>query len=544
MLHQNFRSRPIVRRLAAACGATVRRLSLLLCLGLPAAALAETVRIETPLGSFDVELFEEEAPKTVENFLNYVRDGDYENAFFHRSVPGFVLQGGGFTFMDGEIDNVPAAPVENEFNQSNLRGTLAMAKIGGDPDSATSQWFVNLADNSDNLDTQNGGFTVFGRVLGDGMEVVDAIASLQRWRFSPPFDNWPLIDYQNQGPVEAENIVFTDISLLETARTEIDVTGVIDVSGDAVPDVGYLTSQVQPKVSYYSGATGKRVRTVKYLGMAWTGVAAATLADANADGVARDPAVAVLASRSNPGRHTVEIRRSRTGKLLTRIDFMGAATQVLDVAVIDDSNGDGVTDDAVIAVLGFNPNRPSKEQIRVQVRRFSDGGVVKDYFFFNENWTPVALEGVQRQGRSPLLAVLGNNKKNGNNVVQARALENGTLQPNVKFLNTKWLVRDLAVLTDTNGDGNAKDPSYLVLGNQKNTGGNRVQTRRVSNGNFIKNVAVNGPKWEADRVTSVGDISGNLAEEVGTLAKNRDNGNVNILVKDYADGTTTVKVVP
>jgi hypothetical protein len=178
------------------------------------------------------------------------------------------------------------------------------------------------------------------------------------------------------------------------------------------------------------------------------------------------------------------------------------------------------------------------------VRRFSDGSVVNNYFFFNENWTPVALEGVQRPGRSPLIAVLGNNKNNGNNVVQARALKNGTLQPNVTFLNTDWLVRDLAVLTDTNGDGNAKDPSYLVLGNQKNTGGNRVQTRRVSNGNFIRNVAVNGPKWEAYRLMRVDDISGNLAEEVGTLAKNRDNGNINVLVKDYADGTTTVKVVP
>ncbi len=113
----------------------------------------------------EIDLFEEETPETVANFLNYVNDGDYANTFIHRSVAGFVIQGGGFTFIDGERQSVPTdPPVVNEPGISNLRGTIAMAKLSGDPNSATSQWFINLADNAENLDGQNGGFTVFGQV--------------------------------------------------------------------------------------------------------------------------------------------------------------------------------------------------------------------------------------------------------------------------------------------------------------------------------------------------------------------------------------------
>lgn len=176
------------------------------------AAVATTVTVETPLGSFNVRLYDDIAPDTVANFLNYVNDGDYDGTFIHRSIPGFVIQGGGF-FFDGEeaqaIETDP--PIANEFSESNVRGTIAMAKRADDPDSATSQWFINLVNNPD-LDTQNGGFTVFGEVIGDGMQVVDAIAALQRFNFGPPFDSLPLIDFDGQ-TVVAENFVTTQISV-------------------------------------------------------------------------------------------------------------------------------------------------------------------------------------------------------------------------------------------------------------------------------------------------------------------------------------------
>ncbi len=187
---------------------------------LPGVSRATTVvTMETTLGNINIELYDSAAPLTVVNFLNYVQDGDYVNSFIHRSVPGFVIQGGGFQY-DANLDafsSVPTdAPVANEFSLSNVRGTLAMAKVGGDPNSATSQWFFNLSDNSANLDYQNGGFTVFGQVLGNGMDIVDAIAALPLYNMTginPAFANVPLDGYTGTFNPANQLVQITNVSV-------------------------------------------------------------------------------------------------------------------------------------------------------------------------------------------------------------------------------------------------------------------------------------------------------------------------------------------
>lgn len=195
----------ILARMLLTCGG-------LLLSGLAPPAQAADIRLRTPLGDLELDLLEQEAPNTVANFLSYVRDGDFENVFFHRSVPGFIIQSGGYTFTDGTAVPVPAdPPVVNEFGRSNTRGTVAMAKVGGDPNSATSGWFINLADNSENLDNQNGGFTVFAVVVGNGMAVADQIAALPVWDAGSPFNEIPLIGYQS-GSITAQQIVFVSVA--------------------------------------------------------------------------------------------------------------------------------------------------------------------------------------------------------------------------------------------------------------------------------------------------------------------------------------------
>ena len=142
------------------------------------------VVLHTNQGDIGIDLYAAETPITVDNFLNYVNDGDYDNAVFHRSVPGFIIQAGGFSTTSEMLQgSAPEAiptdpPILNEPGISNVRATVAMAKVGGDPHSATSQFFVNLKDNAflDHSD-RDFGYAVFGRV-SDGMEIVDAIAGV------------------------------------------------------------------------------------------------------------------------------------------------------------------------------------------------------------------------------------------------------------------------------------------------------------------------------------------------------------------------------
>jgi peptidyl-prolyl cis-trans isomerase A (cyclophilin A) len=162
-------------------------------------------------GVINVLLFDQAqtgAPLTVQNFINYASGGDYINSIIHRSVKDFIIQGGGFIINNLNVGNVPAdPPVNNEFSvdRSNLRGTIAMAKLGGNPNSATNQWFFNLNNNAANLDNQNGGFTVFGQVLSQtDLNVIDAIAALPVSNLSnvnPAFNTLPVIS----SPIDSDD---------------------------------------------------------------------------------------------------------------------------------------------------------------------------------------------------------------------------------------------------------------------------------------------------------------------------------------------------
>lgn len=136
---------------------------------------ATQVVIDTNRGRFVVELFDKEAPETVANFLRYVDKGHYNGTIFHRVIPNFMIQGGGFTkeFTQRKTDK----PIKNEAKEElkNVRGTLAMARLSA-PDSATSQFFINTNDNP-SLDWRkfNMGYAVFGKVV-QGMEIADEIS--------------------------------------------------------------------------------------------------------------------------------------------------------------------------------------------------------------------------------------------------------------------------------------------------------------------------------------------------------------------------------
>ena len=174
---------------------------------------ATYVDFATSFGDIVIQLFNDDAPLTVQNFLGYAQaapGAGYKGSFFHRLVPGFVLQGGGYDYANGTVSAIMTGPpVVNEFSakHSNVQGTVAMAKVGGDPNSATDQFFVNLGDNSANLNAQNGGFTVFGQVTADSFPVVQAIAALPTANAGSPFDALPVQGTVANGQVAASNLV-------------------------------------------------------------------------------------------------------------------------------------------------------------------------------------------------------------------------------------------------------------------------------------------------------------------------------------------------
>jgi cyclophilin family peptidyl-prolyl cis-trans isomerase len=236
------------------------------------------VRFDTNLGNIDVQLFPGDAPKTVANFLRYVNSGRYFDTLFHRSVPGFVIQGGGFFPSSPNFDPIslfPAIPGEalpppNTVN-SNTRGTIAMALSAG-PGTATSQWFFNESDNNaailDGTTPDGGPFTVFGKVANSAsLAVMDQIAAVpvpSPSPFSAPFNQIPLINYVPANGVTGANLVLL-----------------------------YFVTQLNPPLFFQNGTSlGTLTLDTTLLPNAWQGVGAVAsgwqeraIADVNGDGI-------------------------------------------------------------------------------------------------------------------------------------------------------------------------------------------------------------------------------------------------------------------
>ena len=242
------------------------------------------VVLHTNQGDIDIDLYAADTPNTVDNFLNYVNDGDYDNAFFHRSVPGFIVQTGGYSTNQALVEWFgadrrfpPMIPFKMSPASQTFARTVAMAKVGGDPDSATSQFFVNLADNSSNLDDQNGGFTVFGTVAD--MTASDAIAALDVYNFSSTFNEVPISGSEPNltlvviesvsGDGEIRGTLFEDTDrdgvqdAVDSKRPIVGGTLFVDANDDGILDAGELTTTTAADGSYTFTVAGRQTHIVR-----------------------------------------------------------------------------------------------------------------------------------------------------------------------------------------------------------------------------------------------------------------------------------------
>lgn len=226
----------------------------------------KAVRFTTTKGNFDLALYPSATPQTVSNFLGYVTRGDYSNTLIYRasrigffSEP-FVIQSGSLKAAGTNFTRIPfTASPTNEPGVKHLRGTVSLAKKGGFPNSAVADWFINLRDNSDQLDDQNGGFAAFGRVCGNGLDVADEIMTLPVADYTvlvdgtpTSFDDWPSdAPTAPPAPQPASHIVVQSVGLIEPLTYA--------VTGNTVP--GLITASVNgtnltlTPVTPFGGAT-------------------------------------------------------------------------------------------------------------------------------------------------------------------------------------------------------------------------------------------------------------------------------------------------
>ncbi len=186
------------------------------------------VQIRLPLGDIDLELYDKDKPETVRNFLRYIQSGAFtNNQFIHRWEPGFVIQGGGYWVADRRLSSVEILPIDtfgtitNEYSVgrkfSNVYGTIAMARAGGLPNSADSQWFLNLGDNAF-LDSVDGGFTVFGHVVGntnvlERFNKVDSANGVYRMDIGGALNHLPVLSLDPT----YDDLVYADITTLRVS---------------------------------------------------------------------------------------------------------------------------------------------------------------------------------------------------------------------------------------------------------------------------------------------------------------------------------------
>jgi cyclophilin family peptidyl-prolyl cis-trans isomerase len=250
---------------------------------------ANTVSLTTVLGTIDITLYDQQTPITVDNFLHYIDSGAYIPSdpnfpvpapiFFHRAVLGFVIQSGGYIsaqdpsdppiVLPGPVTAFSPIPNEARPDLHNVRGTIAMAKLPDDPDSATSQWFINLTDNSgppNNLDTVNGGFTVFGTVSAAGMTTADAIGLVPTYDasllYGAAFTQLPLRDFASQQP-RLKNLVtipaITRPLVFSATSDHPDIASASVISNDLfVQGKGVGSANITVTATNMNGATASQ----------------------------------------------------------------------------------------------------------------------------------------------------------------------------------------------------------------------------------------------------------------------------------------------
>ncbi|MBS0195313.1 MAG: peptidylprolyl isomerase [Planctomycetes bacterium] len=320
-------------------------------------------KFTTDLGNFNVELFNNATPQTVANFLRYITEGRYANTIVHRSVADVVIQAGGFQRPSADNVKPPAiatfAAVQNEPGILNARGTISLAKVGGNPNSGTSQFFFNLADNT-SLDStaNNGGYTAFGRVLGSGMTVVDAIAGVPvlnagTFYSDNTFRELPLRNF-TAAPVHPSN--FVGMSITTGTELTYSVTSTNSAVVSPVLDDNTLT------LNYGQDAVGSSTITLRV-----TSADGSFIEDSFLVTLVGPPTIGAIVATPQPAVSKGE------QLTLTAQNIADPTNSLAKIQFYRDSNSDGVFQADTDTLLGEDASAGGGWSVRVSTADFPLG---------------------------------------------------------------------------------------------------------------------------------------------------------------------------
>ena len=324
-------------------------------------AVDDVVRVQTTLGLIDIELLSDDAPLTTSNFKNYF--DRYTNSIIHRSArytdgDDFVIQGGGFTFDTGQVDAITTdPPIPNEFNaeNSNLRGTVAVALPANNSNGGTSQWFINLNDRNSALDANP--FAVFARVIGSGLDVADAIHALNTFNLVNDFGqsaltDVPLIDFNGQQVADESNFVFVNAVNVLLPRNSIPIELTVNIEqNDLINSNGIQIVKNPAFVIQGTTTPGAVVEVARDSDFVFND--GTTIADQNGD---FELTVTLLNNETNLGVNNLEVRAtdSTGARESEAIDIHFAVGTLVEYqTTIGNFHVELLDDDAPLAVQNF-----------------------------------------------------------------------------------------------------------------------------------------------------------------------------------------------
>ncbi|MEJ2137865.1 MAG: DUF1800 domain-containing protein [Gammaproteobacteria bacterium] len=328
------------------------------------------------------------------------------------------------------------------------------------------------------------------------------------------------------------------------AEKSFDIAPIADLSSDGFADVAVLPLSEGPKVWLYSSADGSPLGTVSFFARHWMPVALAAFSGGGGEGSVKDSRIALLALNNETGTLSVQVRTAEAdgSKVGSNIGFFNSTYQPIDVAVVDDTNGDGISNDPSIAVLAqrYYPWRQA-----VQLRTL-DGQLLGNWTITQPRQQLLSLAGVSMTKGQSRVSALVKGKDDGKARILSVRIADGEALPAIELATGWWQpdALDLSVQRDGDGDGMANDPAYVILVKNQPNGEQSLILKDVGSGSFLGSRQVIDGSWQSESLSVAADLGGDDKEYAFIIASGDSSEELLVNVRELESGNQVANLRP